>query len=156
MFDHMAWRTTGTCILRGLDDIQMLLDDQIVKTQSMRASPYIGPFEDRVRLWEAKLNLTQVRNAHTFPHPPASFTLFRNLPYGPLRLYLPATIHTFQTTQQFTPLLLRPSVFHPSTPLLYLPHTCAGDHGRVAQVPVRLAVPGAHLRLRRHHAADAE
>ena len=37
----------------------MLLDDQIVKTQSMRASPYIGPFEDRVRLWESKLNLTQ-------------------------------------------------------------------------------------------------
>lgn len=25
----------------------------------MRASPYIGPFEDRVRLWEGKLNLTQ-------------------------------------------------------------------------------------------------
>lgn len=55
----MAWRATGTYILRALDDIQMLLDDQIIKTQSMRASPYIGPFEDRVRLWEAKLNLTQ-------------------------------------------------------------------------------------------------
>ncbi len=39
----------------------MILDDQIVKTQSMRASPYIGPFEDRVRLWETKLGLTQVR-----------------------------------------------------------------------------------------------
>lgn len=25
----------------------------------MRASPYIGPFEDRVRIWESKLNLTQ-------------------------------------------------------------------------------------------------
>lgn len=56
----MPWRSTGTHILRALDDIQMLLDDQIVKTQSMRASPYIGPFEDRVRLWEAKLSLTQV------------------------------------------------------------------------------------------------
>jgi hypothetical protein len=51
----------GTTILKGLDDIQMLLDDQLVKTQSMRASPYIGPFEDRVKLWEAKLNLTQVK-----------------------------------------------------------------------------------------------
>lgn len=59
VFDYMEWRTTGTTILRGLDDIQQLLDDQIVKTQSMRASPYIGPFEDRVRLWSAKLNLTQ-------------------------------------------------------------------------------------------------
>jgi hypothetical protein len=25
----------------------------------MRASPYIGPFEERVRLWETKLNLVQ-------------------------------------------------------------------------------------------------
>lgn len=58
-FDTLEWRATGTSILRGLDDIQTLLDDQIVKTQGMRASPYIGPFEERVRLWEAKLNLTQ-------------------------------------------------------------------------------------------------
>ena len=57
--DYMAWRETGTFILRGLDDIQMLLDDQIVKTQSMRASPYIGPFEERVRMWESKLNTMQ-------------------------------------------------------------------------------------------------
>ncbi|KAG1667277.1 hypothetical protein FOA52_012566 [Chlamydomonas sp. UWO 241] len=59
VFEAKPWRATGTSILKGLDDIQMLLDDQIVKTQSMRASPYIGPFEDRVRLWEGKLNLTQ-------------------------------------------------------------------------------------------------
>jgi dynein heavy chain len=63
-FDTMAWRATGTSVLRGLDDIQMLLDDQTVKTQSMRASPYIGPFEDRVRLWEAKLNLTQASDIY--------------------------------------------------------------------------------------------
>ena len=41
-FDYMAWRSTGTYILRALDDIQMLLDDQVVKTQAMRASPYVG------------------------------------------------------------------------------------------------------------------
>ena len=58
-FDPLEWRATNTYILRGLDDIQTLLEDQIVKTQGMRASPYIGPFEERVRLWEAKLNLTQ-------------------------------------------------------------------------------------------------
>jgi hypothetical protein len=43
-FEHMPWRATGTHILRALDDVQMLLDDQIVKTQSMRASPYIGMY----------------------------------------------------------------------------------------------------------------
>ncbi len=59
-FDSMSWRSTGTSILRGLDDIQQLLDDQVIKTQSMRASPYIGPFEERVRVWEAKLNMMQV------------------------------------------------------------------------------------------------
>jgi dynein heavy chain len=59
VFDYMAWRDTGTYILKGLDDTQMLLDDQIVKTQSMRSSPYIGPFEERVRIWENKLVLLQ-------------------------------------------------------------------------------------------------
>jgi hypothetical protein len=39
---------------------KQLLDDQIVKTPAMRASPYIGPFEERVCAWEAKLNHTQV------------------------------------------------------------------------------------------------
>lgn len=32
---------------------------QVVKTQSMRASPYIGPFEERVRAWEARLSTAQ-------------------------------------------------------------------------------------------------
>lgn len=32
-FQHMPWRSTGTSILKGLDDIQQLLDDQAVKIQ---------------------------------------------------------------------------------------------------------------------------
>lgn len=62
-FDSAPWRATGSSILRGVDDIQQLLDDQVVKTQAMRASPYIGPFEEQVKTWEAKLNQTQVRLA---------------------------------------------------------------------------------------------
>eukprot|EP00958_Prasinococcus_capsulatus_P016076 scaffold1766_cov401-Prasinococcus_capsulatus_cf.AAC.33 len=57
--DYVAWRDTGTYVLRGLDEIQVLLDDQIVKTQSMRASPFVGAFDERVKLWEKKLSLLQ-------------------------------------------------------------------------------------------------
>jgi dynein heavy chain len=40
-FDYMTWRETGSTILRGLDDVQMLLDDQIVKVRPcpIRATP---------------------------------------------------------------------------------------------------------------------
>jgi len=54
-FEFAEWKATGTTILRGTDEIQQVLDDQLIKTQSMAASPYIGPFEDRVRIWFEKL-----------------------------------------------------------------------------------------------------
>jgi dynein heavy chain len=53
--DTAPYKDTGASLLRGIDDVQTVLDDHIVKTQGIRSSPFCKPFEAEVHTWEATL-----------------------------------------------------------------------------------------------------
>ena len=49
------YRETGTGVLKGLDDINVVLDEQITMTQTIMFSAFKGPFEERIDEWNRKL-----------------------------------------------------------------------------------------------------
>ena len=49
------YRETGTGVLKGVDDINAILDEHITMTQTIMFSAFKGPFEDRIEEWNRKL-----------------------------------------------------------------------------------------------------
>ncbi|XP_054256854.1 dynein axonemal heavy chain 3 [Macrosteles quadrilineatus] len=54
-FELVPYRETGVSILSAVDDIQVMLDDHILKAQTMRGSPYVKAFQAEMQQWEEKL-----------------------------------------------------------------------------------------------------
>ncbi|EQC40888.1 hypothetical protein SDRG_01953 [Saprolegnia diclina VS20] len=50
------YRETGTFVLKAVDEVQAILDEQITTTQAMQFSAFKKPFEDRINKWEKCLS----------------------------------------------------------------------------------------------------
>lgn len=53
--ERIYFRDSDVKILATLDDVQALLDDHILKSQSMRGSPFIAALGKKATDWEEKL-----------------------------------------------------------------------------------------------------
>jgi MoxR-like ATPase len=55
-----AYRDSGTFLIRDLDDILEMLEEQVAQAQSMRNSPFVdAAFDEELQAWEELLALTQ-------------------------------------------------------------------------------------------------
>ena len=54
-FNFVPYKDTGISVLSAIDDVQVLLEDHIVKTTTMKNSPFIKPFDAEVTAWDQLL-----------------------------------------------------------------------------------------------------
>ncbi|XP_041458176.1 dynein heavy chain 3, axonemal-like isoform X7 [Lytechinus variegatus] len=55
-FSFTGYKDTNLSILGAPDDVQVLIEDHVVKTATMRGSPFIAPFEAELKEWEIRLH----------------------------------------------------------------------------------------------------
>ncbi|KAG7391800.1 Dynein heavy chain 1, axonemal [Phytophthora pseudosyringae] len=53
----IAYRETGTYVIKGVDEIQAILDEHVTMTQAMMFSSFKGPFEEEIVEWNSTLQL---------------------------------------------------------------------------------------------------
>ena len=54
-FELFLYKDTGVPIVRGVENINALIDDHLVKIQTILSSPYVTHIERQCRTWEQKL-----------------------------------------------------------------------------------------------------
>ena len=59
VFEFMAYKETGTYVLKSTEDVATLLDDHIVKAQTMLGSSYVKPIMGITKKWENTLQYIQ-------------------------------------------------------------------------------------------------
>eukprot|EP01029_Cantina_marsupialis_P009143 TRINITY_DN2137_c0_g4_i1.p1 TRINITY_DN2137_c0_g4~~TRINITY_DN2137_c0_g4_i1.p1 ORF type:complete len:4119 (-),score=1448.16 TRINITY_DN2137_c0_g4_i1:93-12449(-) len=57
MLEIMSYRETGTFVLKGVDELQALLDEHVTMSQAMSFSAFKKPFEERIEEWSSTLNI---------------------------------------------------------------------------------------------------
>jgi dynein heavy chain len=60
-FTLLGWKNGEIPILQGqsVEDIQMLLDDNVIKAQTIRSNPAVGFMADKAKQWEELLIFMQ-------------------------------------------------------------------------------------------------
>lgn len=55
-FTFVPYKDTSLFVLASFDDVLALLEDHIVKTTTMKNSPFVAPFEKEVNAWAFELS----------------------------------------------------------------------------------------------------